>query len=50
MLQKAMIMRDSGRSRRATLVENRAVEIAESPSERAETQKLVERLRKRFGT
>lgn len=50
LLQKAMIMRDSGRTRRATLVENRAVEVSQSPTERAETQKLVDRLRKRFGT
>ena len=50
LLQKAMIMRDSGRKRRATLVENRAVELAESPEQRAETQKLVDRLRKKYGS
>lgn len=49
LLHKAMIMRDSGRKRRATLVENRAIEINESPAERAEMQKLVERLRMKYG-
>ena len=50
LLQKAMIMRDSGRTRRAKLVENRAVELSKSPTVRAETQKLVERLREKFGS
>ncbi|MEM9412801.1 MAG: hypothetical protein AAGA30_16940, partial [Planctomycetota bacterium] len=50
LLQKAMIMRDSGRKRRATLVENRAVEMADSPEQRAETQRLVNRLRKKYGS
>ena len=50
LLQKAMIMRDSGRKRRATLVENRAIEICESPEERAEMQKLVQRLREKYGS
>ena len=49
LLQKAMIMRDSGRKRRATLVENRAIEISDSPEQRAEVQKLVKRLRKKYG-
>ena len=49
MLQKAMIMRDSGRKRRATLVENRAIEISESTQEQAEMRKLVDRLRKKYG-
>ena len=49
LLHKAMIMRDSGRKRRAILVENRAIEICESPVERAEMQKLVERLRTKYG-
>ncbi len=49
LLQKAMIMRDSGRNRRAALVENRAIEIAESTAEQAEIRKLVERLRKKYG-
>lgn len=47
-LQMAMIMREAGRTRRAIVAENRAVEIAESPAARAEMQKLVERLRRRF--
>ncbi len=49
MLQKAMLMRDSGRARRAKLVENRAIEISESPDQKAEIQKLVERLRNKYG-
>lgn len=49
LLHKAMIMRDSGRRRQARLAENRAVEIAESAKEKAEIQKLVERLRKKYG-
>jgi thioredoxin-related protein len=49
LLQKAMIMRDSGRNRRAALVENRAIEIAESGTEQAEIRKLVERLRSKYG-
>ncbi len=48
MLHKSMIMRDSGRKRQARLAENRAVEIAESPKEKAEMQKIVERLRKKY--
>lgn len=47
-LQMAMIMREAGRNRRAIVAENRAVEIAESPESRAEMQKLVDRLRRRF--
>ena len=47
-LQMAMIMREAGRNRRAIVAENRAVEIAESPDARAEMQKLVDRLRRRY--
>ena len=50
MLQKAMIMRDSGRERRATLVENRAIEISDSTQEQTEMRKLVNRLRKKYGS
>ena len=49
LLHKAMIMRDMKRSRQARLAENRAIEITESPQERAEVQKIVERLREKFG-
>jgi predicted RNA polymerase sigma factor len=49
LLHKAMIMRDMNRSRQARLAENRAIEITESAQERAEMQKIVERLRKKFG-
>ena len=48
LLQKAMIMRDSGRKRRATLVENRAIELSNSPEEQAEIRKLVDRLRIKY--
>ncbi len=48
-LQKAMIMRDTQRNRQARLAENRAIEIANSPDERAEMQKLVDRLRTKYG-
>lgn len=48
LLHKAMILRDQGRRRLAILAENRAVEIAQSPSEKTEMQKVVERLRKKF--
>ena len=49
LLHKALIMRDMKRSRQARLAENRAIEITESPQERAEVQKIVERLREKFG-
>lgn len=49
MLQKAMIMRASGRDRQATLVENRAIEISGSPDEQSELRKLVAQLRKKQG-
>ncbi len=49
LLHKAMIMRDMKRLRQARLAENRAIEISESPQERAEMQKIVDRLREKFG-
>lgn len=49
LLNKAMIMRDMNRSRQARLAENRAIEITESAKERAELQKIVDRLREKFG-
>jgi tetratricopeptide (TPR) repeat protein len=49
LLHKAMIMRETDRRRQARLAENRAIEVAESPEQRAEMQKLVERLRKKYG-
>jgi thioredoxin-related protein len=47
-LHKAMVMRDSGRNRQASLAENRAIQTAGTPEERAEIEKLVEQLRKKF--
>lgn len=49
LLHKAMIMRDMKRSRQARLAENRAIEITESPQERAQVQKIVEKLREKLG-
>ncbi|MCH2182937.1 MAG: thioredoxin family protein [Mariniblastus sp.] len=49
LLHKALIMRETDRRRQARLAENRAIEVAESPEQRAEMQKLVERLRRKFG-
>ncbi|MGY8749853.1 MAG: thioredoxin fold domain-containing protein [Pirellulales bacterium] len=49
LLHKAMIMRDQKRTRQARLAENRAIETVESPKEKAEMQKIVDRLRKKVG-
>ncbi len=49
LLHKSMIMRDMKRFRQARLAENRAIEIAESAQQRAEMQKIVERLREKYG-
>ena len=49
LLHKAMIMREQKRSRQARLAENRAIETVESPKEKAEMQKIVDRLRKKVG-
>ena len=48
-LHKAMIMRDMKRTRQARLAENRAIEITESPEERSQVQKIVEKLRIKSG-
>lgn len=48
LLHKAMIMRDTDRERQARLAENRAIEISGSPEERAETEKIVQRLRRKY--
>lgn len=49
LLQKAMIMREQKRTRQARLAENRAIETVESPKEKAEMQKIVDRLREKVG-
>ncbi len=49
LLHKAMIMRDMKRVRQARLAENRAIQITESPKQRAEIQKIVDRLREKYG-
>ena len=48
LLHKSMLMRDMGRTRQARLAENRAVEITETAREKAETQKVIEKLREKF--
>lgn len=48
LLHKSLLMRDMGRIRQARLAENRAIEITESSDQRAEMQKMVERLREKF--
>lgn len=49
LLHKSMIMREQKRTRQARLAENRAIQTVESPKEKAEMQKIVERLRKKVG-
>lgn len=49
LLHKSLIMRDMNRTRQARLAENRAVEVTESATEKAELQRIVERLRAKFG-
>ncbi len=48
LLQKAMILRETARRRAAIISENKAVELCESPSDKAEVQRLVDLLRKRY--
>ena len=48
LLHKSLMMRDSDRSRQARLAENRAIEIAESPQQRSEIEKLVQRMRDKY--
>jgi len=49
LLHKAMIMRATSRRRPALLAENRAIEIADSPELKREIQRVVERLRVKYG-
>ena len=48
LLQKSMLMRELNRTRQARLAENRAIEIVESPAEKASVQKMVQRMRAKF--
>lgn len=48
LLHKSMILRQAGRRRLAILAENRAQEIVESGSEKAEIQRLIEKLHRKF--
>jgi thioredoxin-related protein len=48
LLQKSILMRKLNRNRQARLVENRAVEIVKSPTEKAAVQKMVKLLRAKF--
>lgn len=49
LLHKSLIMREMKRSRQARLAENRAIEVSETPKQKAEMQKIVDRLRKKYG-
>lgn len=48
LLQKSMLMRELKRTRQARLAENRAIEIVDSPTEKASIQKMVQRMRAKF--
>jgi len=48
LLQKSILMRELNRNRQARLAENRAIEIVNSPAEKAAIEKMVQRLRAKF--
>ena len=48
LLQKSILMRELNRTRQARLAENRAIEIVDSPAEKAAVQKIVQRMRAKF--
>jgi len=48
LLQKSILMRELNRNRQARLAENRAIEIVDSPAEKASIEKMVRRLRAKF--
>ena len=48
LLQKSMLMRELNRTRQARLAENRAIEIVDSPAEKASVQKMVQRMRAKY--
>ena len=48
LLQKSILMRELNRTRQARLAENRAIEIVDSPAEKASIQKIVQRMRAKF--
>jgi predicted negative regulator of RcsB-dependent stress response len=48
LLHKALILRLTDRRRGAILAENKAVDLVESPADRAQMQRLVDQLRRRF--
>ena len=48
LLQKSILMRKLNRNRQARLVENRAIEIVDSPAEKASIEKMVQRMRAKF--
>jgi tetratricopeptide (TPR) repeat protein len=50
LLHKALILRGLDRRRAAILAENKALEIAESPLDKAHVQRLVDQLRRKFET
>ena len=48
LLQKSILMRELNRNRQARLAENRAIEIVDSPAEKASIEKMVQRMRAKF--
>jgi len=48
LLQKSILMRALNRNRQARLAENRAIEIVDSPAEKASIEKMVQRMRAKF--
>lgn len=48
LLHKALILRTTDRRRAAILAENKAVEIVESPQDKAQIQRLVDQLRRKY--
>ena len=48
LLQKSILMRKLNRNRQARLAENRAIEIVDSPAEKASIEKMVQRMRAKF--
>jgi thioredoxin-related protein len=48
LLHKALILRSTDRRRAAILAENKALEIAESPLDKSQIQRLIDQLRRKF--
>ena len=48
LLHKSMILRETDRRRAAILAENKAIELVENPIEKAQVQRWVDQLRRRY--